>query len=71
MELKTKTQIIFCCSNENLTIFFIHFDKLALWQGQQETKVYTKLSDDWCLPGKEHENNKLGDSWGQKYSRLR
>ena len=27
-------------------------------------RLYTKLSDDWCLPGKEHENNKLEDSWG-------
>ena len=23
-------------------------------------RMYTKYSDDWCLPGKEHENHKLG-----------
>ena len=27
IKLNTKTQNIFCCVNENLTTFFIHFDK--------------------------------------------
>ena len=43
----TKTQNIFCCVNENLTTFFIHFDR-----GDKKTKgekkvfsfkVYTKV----------------------------
>ena len=43
MELKTKTQIIFCCLNENLTTFlYTLFDRLALWQGQQENKSVYK-----------------------------
>ena len=27
IKLKSKTQNIFCCVNENLTPFFIHFDR--------------------------------------------
>jgi hypothetical protein len=54
MELKTKTQIMFCCLNENLTTFlYTLFDRLALWQGQQEnTSVYKSrmlLKKIWVL----------------------
>ena len=54
MELKTKTQIIFCCLNENLTTFlYTLFDRLALWQGQQENKSVYKsrmlLKKIWVL----------------------
>ena len=40
--INAKTQNIFCCVNENLTIFFIHFDR-GDKKTEEEKKVYTKV----------------------------
>ena len=43
MELKTKTQIIFCCLNENLTTFLYTLTSWPFDRGNKKTKVYTKV----------------------------
>ena len=43
--LNTKTQNIFCCLNENLLTFFIHFE-----QGRQENRRRKKFSYSKFIP---------------------
>ena len=47
IKLNTKTQNIFCCVNENLTTFLIHFDRGdKKTEGEKKVlsfKVYTKV----------------------------
>ena len=44
IKLNTKTQNIFCFLNENLTTFFIHFDR-----GDKKTKGEKKFSLSKCI----------------------
>ena len=51
IKLNTKTQNIFCYVNENLTTFFIHFDRGdKKTEGEEKVfffKVYTKVESYW------------------------